>query len=244
MITDNSSSIVHVNQEEKKKKPTEEGEGVIGIDFSQVIVTFYLTSRMLPLFFQLLLSIITINIIHGQQYVIKQDFRSSYQYNSFSVFTNDIGRLIYRIETQYSLTYSGTIKSMLPLNDFVIVARIDTFLGSNFIFTFRILHPRLGIWIDGRISQRSMLIYVIELSPYQQIIVETSPHTPLMSSLYTVRFRDALMTNKIYADYIQRSPWASVYDIRLFSNEYPLELYLVGFAVVQRRTEMLLKKTN
>ena len=196
---------------------------------------------MLPLLLQLLVSTIIMSTSHGQQYVIRQDFRSSYQYNSFSVFTNDIGRLIYRIETQYSLTYSGTIKSILPLNDFVIVARIDTFLGSNFIFTFRILDPRLGIWIDGRIYQRSMLIYVIELNSYQQIIVETSPpRTPQMSSLYTVRFRDGLITNKIYADYMQRSPWASVYDIRLFSNEYPLELYLVGFAVVQRRTEIIL----
>ncbi|UJR26231.1 hypothetical protein I4U23_007574 [Adineta vaga] len=195
---------------------------------------------MKPFFLQSIVLIITISFIHGQQYVIKQDFRNSYQYNSYSVFTNNGGRLIYRLETQYSLTYSGTIKSILPLNDFIIVARIDTFLGSNQVFTFRILDPRLGIWIDGRIYQRSALIYAIELNYYQQIIIELSPpRTPEMSSLNTVRFRDGLMTNKIYADYMQVSPWASVYDLRLFSNEYPIELYLVGFAVVQRRTQII-----
>ena len=180
--------------------------------------------------------ILIIAFINGQQYVIKQDFRASYQFNSFSVFTSDEIQLIYRIETQYSLTYSGTIKSILPLNDFIIVARIDTFLGSNSIFTFRILNSRLGRWIDGRIYQRGMLIYVIELENFRQIIIELSPpRTPEMSSLNTVRFRDGLISNKIYADYMQRSPWISIYDLRLFSNEYPIELYLVGFGIVQRR---------
>jgi hypothetical protein len=178
----------------------------------------------------------TLVIVNGQQFVIKRDFRLSYQYNSFSVFTNDERQLIYRIETQYSLSYSGTIKSILPLDDFVIVARIDTFLGSSQIYTFRILNSRIGRWIDGRIYQKNLLIYTIELDNYQQIIIESSPpRTPEMSSLSTVRFRDGQISNKIYADYTQRTPWLSIYDLRLFSNEYPIEMYLIGFAVVQRR---------
>ncbi|CAF0721418.1 unnamed protein product [Rotaria sp. Silwood1] len=175
-------------------------------------------------------------IINGQQYVIKRDFRASYQYNSFSVFTNDEYQLIYRIETQYSLSYAATIKSILPLDDFIIVAHIDAFLGSNRIFNFRILNSLLGRWIDGRIYQQNMLIYVIELINFQKIIIELSPpHTPEMSSLNSVRFRDGQILNKIFADYTQRTPWLSIYDLRLFSNEYPIELYLVGFAIVQRR---------
>ncbi|CAF3354096.1 unnamed protein product [Rotaria sp. Silwood1] len=177
-------------------------------------------------------------IINGQQYVIKRDFRASYQYNSFSVFTNDEYQLIYRIETQYSLSYAATIKSILPLDDFIIVAHIDAFLGSNRIFNFRILNSLLGRWIDGRIYQQNMLIYVIELINFQKIIIELSPpHTPEMSSLNSVRFRDGQILNKIFADYTQRTPWLSIYDLRLFSNEYPIELYLVGFAIVQRRIE-------
>jgi len=187
-------------------------------------------------FLQAVFLIMTIDFINGQQYVIKQDVPASYQYNSYAVFTNDELQLLYRIETQYSLSYAGTIKSILPLGDFIIVARIDTFLGSNRIFTFRILDSRSGIWIDGRIYQRNMFIYVIELNYFQQIIIELSPlGTPEMSSLNTVRFRDGQISNKIYADYIQRSPWLSIYDLRLFSNEYPIELYLVGFGIVQRR---------
>ncbi len=177
-----------------------------------------------------------IGIIHGQQFVIKQDFYTSYQYNSYSVFTNDERQVIYRIETQYSLQYAATIKSILPLDDFLIVARIDAFLGSSRIFTFRILNSQLGRWIDGRIYQRNILIYVIELRDFQQIIIElSSPQTLEMSSLDIVRFRDGRISNKIYADYVQRTPWLSIYDLRLFSNEYPIELYLVGFSVVQRR---------
>jgi hypothetical protein len=187
-------------------------------------------------FFRVVLVIMTLVIVNGQQFVIKRDFRLSYQYNSFSVFTNDERQLIYRIETQYSLSYSGTIKSILPLDDFVIVARIDTFLGSSQIYTFRILNSRIGRWIDGRIYQKNLLIYTIELDNYQQIIIESSPpRTPEMSSLSTVRFRDGQISNKIYADYTQRTPWLSIYDLRLFSNEYPIEMYLIGFAVVQRR---------
>jgi hypothetical protein len=178
----------------------------------------------------------TIGIINGQHYVIKRDFRASYQYNSFSVFTNDEQLVIYRIETQYSLSYSATIKSILPLDDFIIIARIDTFLGSSKIFTFRILNSNLGRWIDGRIYQRNMFIYVIEIDGFRQIIIELSPSlTPEMSSLNSVRFRDGKISNQIYADYIQRTPWLSIYDLRLFSNEYPIELYLVGFSIVQRR---------
>jgi hypothetical protein len=176
------------------------------------------------------------SVIHGQQYVIKQDFLTSYQYNSYSVFTNDERLVIYRIETQYSLKYAATIKSILPLGDFIIVANIDSILGSGRVFSFRILNSQLGRWIDGRIYQRNILIYVIELRNFQQIIIELSPtRTPEMSSLDTVRFRDGQISNKIYADYVQRTPWLSIYDLRLYSNEYPIELYLVGFSIVQRR---------
>lgn len=192
----------------------------------------------MPLLLQAALALVAvIALAHGQQFVIKQDFRSSYQYNSYSVFGNDERQVIHRIETQYSLSYAGTIKSVLPLGDFLVIARIDTFLGSNRIFTFRILDTRSGVWIDGRIYQRTLLTYVIELNLYRQIIIDVSPpRTPEMSSLNSVRFRDGLMPNVIYADYTQRSPWLSIYDLRLFSNEYPLALYLVGFAVVQRQT--------
>lgn len=180
--------------------------------------------------------IITIGVIRGQQYVIKRDLSASYQYNSFSVFTNDERLLIYRLETVYSLSYAATIKSILPLDDFLIVARIDTFLGSNRVFTFRILNSQLGRWIDGRVYRRSVLIYVIELANFRQIIIELPPpRTPEMSSLSTVRFRDGQLSNKIYADYVQRTPWLSIYDLRLFSNEYPIELYLVGFSIAQRQ---------
>ncbi|CAF1195887.1 unnamed protein product [Rotaria sordida] len=190
----------------------------------------------MSIFLRIVCLIITISTINSQQYVIKRDFRVSYQYNSFSVFTNDEYQLIYRIETQYSLSYAATIKSILPLNDFIIVTHIDAFLGSNQIFNFRILNSLLGRWIDGRIYQQNMLIYVIELINFQQIIIELSPpRTPEMSSLNSVRFRDGQISYKILADYTQRTPWLSIYDLRLCSNEYPIELYLVGFAIVQRR---------
>jgi hypothetical protein len=195
------------------------------------------TNEKMSFFLRVVYLIIIIGIINGQQYVIKRDFRESYQYNSFSVFTNDEQQIIYQIETQYSLSYAATIKSILPLNDFIIVARIDTFLGAARIFTFRILNSRIGQWIDGRIYQKNMLIYIIEIGRFQQIIIELSPpRTPEMSSLNSVRFRDGLISNKIYADYMQRAPWLSIYDLRLFSNEYPIELYLVGFSIVQRKT--------
>lgn len=187
-------------------------------------------------YMQFVCLLMTIHIIYGQQYVIKRDFQASYQYNSFSVFTNDEYQLLYRIETQYSLTYSGTVKTILPLGDFIIVAHINTFFGSDRQFTFRILNSQLGRWIDGRIYQQSMLLYVIELVNYQKITIELSPpRTPIISSLDTVRFRDGYIYNKILADYTQRTPWLSIYDLRLFSNEYPIELYFVAFAIVQRR---------
>lgn len=188
-------------------------------------------------FFRIGCLTIVFALIHCQQYVIKQDFRDSYQYNSFSVFTGDERLIVYRVETVFSLSYAATIKAILPLNDFLIVARIDTFLGSGRIFTFRILNSQLGRWIDGRIYQRNLLVYVIELSNYRQMIIELPPaRTPEMSSLSTVRFRDGRLSNLIYADYTQRTPWLSIYDLRLYSNEYPIELYLVGFSIVQRQT--------
>ena len=124
----------------------------------------------------LCLLLILIEIINGQQYVIKQDFRSSYQYNSFSVFTYDEQQITYRIETQYSLSYSATIKMILPVEDFIIVARIDAFLGSNRIFTFRILNSQLGRWIDGRVYQRTMLIYVMELPVFNKLLLNYLHH--------------------------------------------------------------------
>ncbi|CAF1918448.1 unnamed protein product [Rotaria magnacalcarata] len=194
----------------------------------------------MSIFLQVVCFIATITFIRGQQYVIKRDFQASYQFNSFSVFTNDEYQVLYRIETQYSFTYAATIKSSLPLNDFIIVAHIDTFLGSHRIFTFRLLNSYLGRWLDGRIYQRTMLIYVIELVNFETIIIELSPpRAPTTSSLNSVRFRDGRISNRVLADYTERTPWLSIYDLRLFSNEYPIELYLVGFAIVQRRSEIV-----
>lgn len=177
----------------------------------------------------------TIALAHSQQFVVQRDFRTSYQYNSFVVLTPDEQQVIYRIETQYSLTYSGTIKYLLPLQDSITVGHIDAFLGSSRIFTFRILNSRLGQWIDGRIYQRTPFVHIIELGRFQQIVIQSAPpRTPEMSSLNAVRFSDGLQMERIQADYTQRSPWLTTYDLRLFTNEYPVEVYLVGLAVVQR----------
>lgn len=185
---------------------------------------------------RILLLFTFIHLSHAQQYVIKRDFPTSYQFNSFAVFTADERQMLYRIETQYSLAYAGTIKYLLPLKDAIIVANIDAFLGSDRIFNFRILDSFSGRWMSGRIFQRNLFIYLIELSNYQQIMMESNgPRTPEMSSLMTVRFRDGRITSKVYAEYVQRGPWLSIYDLCLFTNEYPLELYLTGFAIAQRR---------
>lgn len=177
-----------------------------------------------------------ISLTTAQQYVIQRDTHRSYQFNSFTVFTPDEREMIYRVETQYSLAYAGTIRYLLPLDDSIIVASIDAFLGSDRTFNFRLLDPRLGRWVTGRVYQRNGLVYVIELPNFQQMIMELPfPRTPEMSALSTVRFRDARIPTKIYADYTQRTPWLSAYDLRLFSNEYPVELYLAGFALAQRR---------
>lgn len=185
---------------------------------------------------RIILILIVILVSDAQQYVIKRDFPTSYQFNSFAIFTYDERQILYRIETQYSFVYAGTIKYFLPLNDLMIVANIDAFLGSDRIFNFRIIDSVTGRWLNGRIFQKNLLIYVIELTNYQQIIIESNgPRTPEMSSLYTVRFRDGRINSKIYAEYVQRGPWLSTYDLRLFMNEYPLELFLTGFAIVQRR---------
>ncbi|CAF4486649.1 unnamed protein product, partial [Rotaria magnacalcarata] len=66
-----------------------------------------------------------------------------------------------------------------------------------------------------------MLIYVIELVNFETIIIELSPpRAPTMSSLNSVRFRDGRISNRVLADYTERTPWLSIYDLRLFSNEY------------------------
>lgn len=179
---------------------------------------------------------ILIHVIDAQKYVIQRDFPTSYQFNSFVVLTPDERQILYRIETQYSFVYLGTIKYFIPLNDLIIVANIDAFLGSDRIFNFRILNSVTGRWLNGRIIQQNLRIFVIELSNYQQIIIESNgPRTPEMSSLLTVRFRDGRINSKVYAEYIQRGPWISTYDLFLYTNEYPLELFLTGFAIVQRR---------
>ena len=176
-----------------------------------------------------------IALVHSQQYVVQRDFRTSYQYNSFVVLTPDEQQVIYRIETQYSLTYSGTIKYLLPLADSITVGHIDAFLGSSRIFTFRILNSRLGQWIDGRIYQRAPFVHIMELGRFQQLVIQsTPPRTPEMSSLNVLRFSDGLQMDRICAAVSQRSPWLTTYDLRLFTNEYPVEVYLVGLAVVQR----------
>jgi hypothetical protein len=192
---------------------------------------------MMLFFVRIQCLLISLVAIHAQQYVIKRDFHASYQYNAFTVSTYDERDIIYRIETQYSLAYAGTLKRLLPINDFIIVATIDAFLGSDQIFHFRILDNRSGRWINGRIYQRTQIIYVIELSPFQQLIIEsTLSWTSNMLPISNVRFRDGQSNWKIYADYFQRTAWLTIYDLRLFSNEYPLELYLIGLAIVQRRS--------
>lgn len=174
--------------------------------------------------------------ISCQQYVIKRDFRTSYQFNSFSVFTFDERQIIYRVETQYSLAYAATIKYVLPLSDFIIVAHIDAALGSDQIFRFRILNNRLGYWIDGQVIQRNRFLYSIELSNYQQIIMESVSIPNVGGSIQQrVRFVDGFFPNRVYAEYVQRTPWSFVYDLRIFVDEHPIELYLTGLSIAQRR---------
>ena len=191
---------------------------------------------MSSLFIRFSLIFTFIHLTLSQQYVVRRDFRSSYQFNSFTVFSFDERQIIYRIETQYSLAYAGTIKHVLPLNDLIIVAHIDAFLGSDQVFQFRILNRLTGRWISGRVFQRNLFVYLIELSNFQQMIIESTPsRTPAGASLQRVRFFDGLISARTYAEYYQRAPWVSVYDLQMFTNEYPVELYLLGLAIVQRR---------
>jgi hypothetical protein len=224
-----------INGNERTKKKTLVSQRIK--PFARVNRSKVFTTTVMPLPLCLLSFTLVLIAINGQQLILKRDFPASYQFNSFGVFSVDERHVVYRIETQYSLTYAATIKRLLPLNDFILVAQIDAFLGSDQAFNFRLLDAQRGLWLSGRIYQESALIYVMELADFNRMIIELSvPWTPGMSSLSTVRFLDG---HHIHADYVQRTPWLSTYDLRVLSNDYPVELYLIGFAVTQRRNSRI-----
>ena len=74
----------------------------------------------MPFLLRLFWIFIVMTQAKAQQYVIQRDSQKSYQFNSFTVFTSDERQMLYRIETQYSLAYAGTIRYLLLLERLLI----------------------------------------------------------------------------------------------------------------------------
>ncbi len=166
-----------------------------------------------------------------RQYVIRRDFFTGFKAGEFSVYDTSEKHVYYRIESKYDILQNLKVIAY-PSKQEVgrLKAKLKLLLYKAEI---SILDPQTNQWVNGLIEQDFQLLknsFNINWNG-NRITMEND------RASFTVKFRDT--NGQLLAQF--RIRLASIfvtnkYDMKIFSNKYPEQIYLLGLAALDRIT--------
>jgi hypothetical protein len=165
-----------------------------------------------------------------KQYVIRKDFFRLYKTGEFTVYDTKEKDVFYRIESNFGILQNIKIIAY-PSKQEVgrLQAKIKPFLYKAEI---SIVDPKSNRFVKGLIQESfkfSSALYSIEWNGYR-ITMENK------FASFTDKFRDS-DGGEILAEIRLRPAsifWTFKYDMKIFSNKYPEQIYLLGLAARDR----------
>jgi len=162
-----------------------------------------------------------------RQYVIRRDFFTGFKAGEFSVYDTSEKHVYYRIESKYDILQNLKVIAY-PSKQEVgrLKAKLKVLLYKAEI---SILDPQTNQWVNGLIEQDFQLLknsFNIDWNG-NRITMEND------RASFTVKFRDT--NGQLLAQF--RIRLASIfvtnkYDMKIFSNKYPEQIYLLGLAAL------------
>jgi hypothetical protein len=167
----------------------------------------------------------SIYMYFSTQYVVRKDFFTGIKAGEFSVYDTSEKNLYYRIESNYGIMQNNKVISYPSKQEIGrLQAQIKPLLYKAEI---SILDSQSNQWINGLIQQNFQLLggsFNIDWNGYR-ITMETEAVS------LTTKFNDA--NGQLLAQYRTRPAslfWTRKYDMQIFSNKYPEQIYLLGLA--------------
>jgi len=180
----------------------------------------------------LLTSTIILNV-HSQnatqQYVIRKDFFSGIKAGEFTVYDTKEKHIYYRIESKYSILHN--IKLIVyPSKKEIgrLQAKLKPFIYKG---EFSFLDSQTNQWVNGLIQENFQLIGGLCNIDWDGHRITMKNEVPS----FTTTFRDS--NGEILAEFRLRPVsilWTNKYDMQIFSNKFPEQIYLLALAVRDR----------
>ena len=176
-----------------------------------------------------LLSIMNCQVA-GRKYVIQKDAFRFYKAAEFTVYDVNEKHMYYRIESTFSLLQNVKVIAYPSMQE---VGRLNAKL-KLFLYKaeFSIVDPQSDERVSGLIRQKFKLtldLFTIEWGG-KNITMEKK------SFSFTTEFRDSI-GGKILAQFRLRPAsifWTRKYDMEIFSDKYPEQVYLLALAAFDR----------
>ena len=165
-----------------------------------------------------------------RQYVIRRDFFSNFKAGEFSVYDTNEKHLYYRIESKYFPLQNVELIAY-PSKQTVgkLQAKLNLLLYKGH-FSFQ--NPLSNQWVNGTIEQK------FDLAGGVSAIAWNGHRITVQKELgsFTSQFYDG---NTLLAQFRLRPAsifWARKYDMQIFSDKYPENIYLLALAAHDHTT--------
>ena len=166
-----------------------------------------------------------------RQYLARRDFFNMMKAGEFSIMDPSEKKLYYRIESRYHLLQRVEV---IRYPEKKKTARLASKLHPlTYRGEFSILNETTNRWVEGVTEQNFQwlqFLYIIRWNGHQINLTSTTGDQ-------TCRFRDE--SNELLADYrlqLASVLWRRKYDVKIHTNKYPEEIYLLALAAHDRIT--------
>jgi len=166
-----------------------------------------------------------------QQYFIRRDFFTGIKAAEFTIYDTSEKHVYYRIESNYAILQNVKVIVYPSKQE---IGRLQANLKA-FVYKAEIsaLDPQSNQWINGVIEQKFQLLG-------NSFNIDWNGHRITMTSevgSFTSKFQDT--NGQLLAQFRLRPSsifWTKKYDMQIFSNQYPEQIYLLGLAAYDRST--------
>lgn len=163
-----------------------------------------------------------------REYWIRRDVFNGVKAPEFSIYDKSGKTMLYRIESRYNAIHSV---ELIDQSSKQVVAKLKNKI-TFFLYegTLEILDPQSQQWVTGKISQN------LKLLNHKSIIEWNGKKMSMEHSVasLTTRFLDENRNGQLAAEYIvslSSVVWATKYTMKIYSNDIPDVVYMLGLSV-------------